>query len=93
MSSKTPKEIDTSGSVLFLGSGFSKDAKNIRNKNLPIGDGLKEEFAKLLGVDPNAYDLKTFADEVASRPELNLYQTLSRINVCRISSGKTTFGR
>ena len=61
---------------MFLGSGFSQSAKNIRNENLLTGHGLRNEFAKLLGVDPNAYDLKTLADEIASRQELNLYQTL-----------------
>ena len=76
MSSETPKEIDVSGSVLFLGSGFSRSARNIRDENLPTADGLREEFAKLLSVSPTEYDLKTLADEVASRPDLNLYQTL-----------------
>lgn len=61
---------------MFLGSGFSQSAKNIRNENLPTGRGLRDEFAKLLGVDPNAYDLKTLADEIASRQDLNLYQIL-----------------
>lgn len=76
MSQQEPKEIDTQGSILFLGSGFSHDAKNIRNENLPTGQGLKEELAKLLDVDPNVYDLMTLADEVASRQDLSLYQTL-----------------
>lgn len=76
MSSKTLKEIDVPGSVLFLGSGFSRGAKNIRDTNLPTGHGLREEFARLLDVAPNDYDLKTLADEVASRPDIDLYQTL-----------------
>ena len=76
MSPDTPREIDTKGSILFLGSGFSQGAKNIRNENLPTGHGLRDEFARLLGVDPNAYDLKTLADEISSRQDLNLYQTL-----------------
>ncbi len=76
MSSKTPKEIDVSGSVLFLGSGFSRSARNLRDENLPTVDGLREEFARLLSVGPTEYDLKTLADEVSSRPDLNLYQTL-----------------
>lgn len=72
----TPQEIDIRGSVLFLGSGFSHSARNIRDQNLPTGLGLKEEFARLLGVDANDHDLKTLADEVVSRQDLNLYQTL-----------------
>ena len=76
MPSVAPKEIDVIGSILFLGSGFSQSAKNIRNKKLPTGKGLKEELAELLDVDPTDYDLKTLADEVASRQDLSLYQTL-----------------
>jgi len=79
MSSKKPKEIDVSGSVLFLGSGFSQGAKNIRDKNLPTGHGLRDEFARLLSIDPNNYELKTLAHEVASRQDINLYQTLYEI--------------
>lgn len=79
MSSKKPKEIDVSGSVLFLGSGFSQNAKNICNRNLPTGRGLRDEFARLLSIDPNEYDLKTLADEMASRQDFNLYQTLYEI--------------
>lgn len=76
MPKKTLQSIDIPGSILFLGSGFSKPAKNIRNEELPTGSELKHLFAKLLGVDANHYDLKTLADEFASRKELNLYQTL-----------------
>ena len=73
------KEIDTAGSILFLGSGFSGGARNIRGRKLPTGSELKHEFATLLGVDPKDYDLKTLADEVSSRPDLNLYQTLYQL--------------
>lgn len=76
MSTNVPTELDIPGSVLFLGSGFSRNARNIRNEKLPIGAELKEEFSRLLGIDPSTYDLKTLADEVGSRQNLNLYQTL-----------------
>ena len=72
MSSEKPKEIDSSGSVLFLGSGFSRSAKNIRGKNLPTARELKNELAGLLRIDSNDHDLKTLADEVAFRRGLNL---------------------
>jgi NAD-dependent SIR2 family protein deacetylase len=76
VSSSILNEIDVSGSVLFLGSGFSAEAHNIRNKMVPTGAGLRKELAKLLGLDPERYDLKTLASEVASRAELNLFQEL-----------------
>jgi len=76
MSTTTLSQIDVGGSVLFLGSGFSQGAINIAKKKLVTGRGLKTEFAQLLGVHPDTYDLKTLADEVASRANLNLYQLL-----------------
>ena len=76
MATKSPQVIDALGSILFLGSGFSQSATNIRNENLPTGRGLKDKFAHLLEVDPNDYDLKTLADEMNSRKDLNLYQEL-----------------
>ena len=79
MSSKIPTELDAPGSILFLGSGFSRNAKNIRNESLPTGIGLRDELARLLDVNPGDYDLKTLADEAASRSDINLYQTLYEI--------------
>lgn len=76
MTSNDLSEIDVSGSILFLGSGFSKDATNIRGQNLPTGHGLKSEFAKILGVDSESYDLRTLADEINARADFSLYQTL-----------------
>jgi hypothetical protein len=72
-------ELDPAQSVLFLGSGFSADARNIRREKLPTGTQLRDQFAKILGVSPADYDLKTLADEMASRPSVNLYQTLYQI--------------
>ena len=71
-----PTELDARGSILFLGSGFSRAAKNILGSNLPTSRELSDNFANLLGVDPRTHDLKTLADEIASRPNLSLYQTL-----------------
>jgi hypothetical protein len=79
----TPKEIDIPGSVLFLGSGFSQPALNILNKNLPTGTGLRDEFAQLLSVDPNKYDLRTLADEVYERNDPSLYQILYKLYTVR----------
>jgi hypothetical protein len=64
-------------SLLFLGSGFSAGATNIAGKELPTGAGLKEQLAKILGIDSRGYDLKTLADEAVSAGT-NLYQLLYR---------------
>ena len=71
-----PTEFDSTGSVLFLGSGFSRIAKNIRGTNLPTGSELREQFARLLDVAPDAYDLPTLADAVNEDPNVSLYDTL-----------------
>lgn len=69
-------EIDVPGSVLFVGSGFSSTAKNIKGNYLPSRVGLKRELEKQLGVEPDQYDLRTLADEYSGRPDLDLYQCL-----------------
>ena len=79
MSPNIPTELDARGSILFLGSGFSRSAKNVRGHNLPTSQELSEEFAKLLNVDPNAYDMMTLADEIAAQPRVSLYQTLYQL--------------
>ena len=71
-----PKEIDVTGTVLFLGSGFTNSATNIRGIEVPTGRGLREELAKILGVDAEAYDLRTLAEELGSRADQNLYDVL-----------------
>jgi hypothetical protein len=76
MASNILKQLDIPGSILFLGSGFSQSAKNIRSQNLPTGGGLRNEFAKILKVNSIDYDLKTLADEFASRKDLDLHQIL-----------------
>lgn len=76
MSSSRPITFDPEASILFLGSGFSRDAKNIRNQHLPTYPALRREFAQMLGVAPDSYNVQTLADEIASRPGLSLYQTL-----------------
>ena len=74
-----PNELDPRGSMLFLGSGFSKSARNILGENLPTGHELRLHFANILEVDAANYDLKTLADEIDSRPDVNLYQMLYRM--------------
>lgn len=69
-------EIDPASSILFLGSGFSVGARNIRGDEMLSGKGLKEAFASTLNVKADDYDLTTLADEFASRDDLNLYQTV-----------------
>ena len=83
---KTPAELDASGSVLFLGAGFSEGAKNIQGTNLPVGFALRNKFAKLLKVDPTNYTLNILAEEIKSREDLNLYQTLYGLYTVRTLS-------
>jgi hypothetical protein len=61
--SETLSEIDPTGSILFLGSGFSIGAENILGEAMPSGKGLKEKFADALKVSADNYDLTTLADE------------------------------
>ena len=76
MTSNKPSEFYAQGSILFLGSGFSTGATNIRGTKLPAGAGLSDEFSKILGIPSNTYDLRTLSDEIESRDDLNLYQIL-----------------
>jgi hypothetical protein len=48
MISATLDEFETVSSVIFLGSGFSRDAVNIRNNHLPVGDELKKALAEAI---------------------------------------------
>ncbi|MEG6509428.1 SIR2 family protein [Methyloligella sp. 2.7D] len=73
--SDSPHELNPNGSILFLGSGFSKEAKNIRKTHLPAGSALKRELENILSVPADRYDLKVLADELNSSNH-NLYQIL-----------------
>lgn len=76
MATPNLEAIDPEGSILFLGSGFSAGATNIAGGKLPTGNMLRQSFAKIIGVDPNAYELQTLAEEVATNPKHDLYQLL-----------------
>ncbi len=77
--------LDPEGSLLFLGSGFSVPATNIRNEQLPSGTRLKSLFADIVGVDEHDYNLQTLADEVASQSDL--YQLVYELfTIKRLSS-------
>lgn len=76
MISENLAELDIEGSILFLGSGFSRSAENIRGMKLPTGRELEKILATELHVGSDEYDLRTLADEFVSHPHLNLYQTL-----------------
>ena len=69
-------ELDSHGSVLFLGSGFSRNARTFKARNLPTGGELKERFAKLLGTAPDDYDLPTLANAVNADPDVSLRDLL-----------------
>ena len=76
MSSSPLTVLDSRGSILFLGSGFSQAAQNIRGESLPTGRELRERFSQLLGVEPDAYDLPTLADALNDDRNISLYETL-----------------
>jgi hypothetical protein len=69
--------IDTRSCVLFLGSGFVRDGKNILNDAPPLGDGLRKSLSELLDdADYENYDMQTISDAVLARDNLDLYQHL-----------------
>ena len=82
MNTELPQELDPRSSVLFLGSGFSRSAKNIEGTSLPTSTELRSHLANILEVDPRDYDLRILADEVASSRrsgDSSLYQILYRM--------------
>jgi hypothetical protein len=62
--------------ILFLGAGFSKQAKNALGEELPSGDALKIELFKAIGEDPSSADLEndlsTISDYCLSSVEKSL---------------------
>ena len=79
MSPQIIDELDASGSILFLGAGFSLGAKNIRGRDVPSGTGLRDELARILKVTSDQYTLETLVEEVHSRQNLSLYRILYRL--------------
>ncbi|MBC7151968.1 MAG: SIR2 family protein [Rhizobium sp.] len=71
------KEIDTSACVLFLGSGFSADGKNILGLGPPVGDRLRKDLVDLLD-DPSYenHDLQIVSEAASDDPNVDLYQEL-----------------
>ena len=78
MSTSAITYIDPSGSILFLGAGFSVGATNIEGRKLPLSHDLRKDFSDMLGVSQNEYPLETLVEEVHSRANLDLYQILYR---------------
>ena len=74
-----PEPVYPTESILFVGSGFSRDARNILNQNLPTGTDLRNKLATLLGCDEHQYDLQTLAEEAHSRADIDLYQLLYEV--------------
>ena len=72
----TLTELDSRGSILFLGSAFSRPARNIRSAHLPSTNDLKRQFAELMGVAHDAHDLRTLAGAIDSDNQINLYRML-----------------
>ena len=83
--------IDPSGTILFLGAGFSIGATNIDGTTLPLSHDLRDEFSDMLGVSPNDYPLDTLVEEVQSRDDMDLYQILYRkFTVTKLQPHHTT---
>jgi hypothetical protein len=69
-------------SILFLGSGFSVEAKNAAGKAPPTGRGLAREIAKSAGIKEDGYslaDLAEYCAEADIRKFTNLIHNLFRI--------------
>ena len=79
MPEQTINELNPNGSILFLGAGFSLGARNIRGQDIPSGNGLKAELARILGVPPAEYTLETLVEEMNFQQDLNLYRTLYQL--------------
>ena len=90
MTSPALTEMDAEGSILFLGSGFSRSATNIRGEKLPTGGELKNQLATLLDVDPNDHDLPALADAADATSEVDLHRFLyETFTVDRLSDSQT----
>lgn len=70
-------EIDTSSCVLFLGSGFSAEGKNILDLTPPVGDGLRQDLIALLKDSSyQDHDLQTVSEAAGVDSEIDLYHEL-----------------
>lgn len=70
-------ELETSNCILFLGSGFSADGRNILNKKPPVGDGLRLDLVELMNdATYGEYDLQTVSEAAANDTSIDLYQEL-----------------
>ena len=83
MAHELANDLDPEGSILFLGSGFTHAAENIRGTNPPTGKGLRSELAAVLGISDGDYNLQILADEAATRSEIDLYQMLYELYTIR----------
>ena len=71
-----PTALDTEETILFLGSGFSRYAKNVRGTAPPMVYGLEVLLGRILGVDSKKFDLRTLADMVGEKKDVNLHKAL-----------------
>jgi hypothetical protein len=86
-------EIDTSACVLFLGSGFSANGKNILGRSPPVGDALHKDLIQLLkDTSYQDYDLQVVSEAAAADINIDLYQELyNRLLSQQFLMGKKTF--
>lgn len=71
-----PDDFDPSSSILFLGSGFSVDATNVLQENLPVGRGLNKKLLEAVRLPATSdHDLKDLAT-YAARNGVDIHKLL-----------------
>lgn len=71
-----PKEFDPSRCILFLGAGFSANAKNKENLKPPVGDGLNKAIKKLAEIPEDEPSDFTDTANYAITRKLDLFSLL-----------------
>ena len=90
------QKIEAKNTILFLGSGFSTDAKNISGEDLPTGNGLANILAEKLGFKKDKYTLDVIAREfrMSENPvggDYNLFELLKKtLTVNDVSKTQST---
>ena len=85
------KEFSPESSILFLGSGFSLNAKNIANKSPPNGRELRRHFIQQLKLPADTeYDLQILSEEFAEDdPEKLRDHLYSIFRLTKLSADQT----
>jgi hypothetical protein len=73
-------EIDVGNAILFLGSGFSLKATNVRNETPPNGQRLRAHFIKAAGLpDDTKYNFQAISDDFHNRDAEKMHRELYEI--------------